>query len=181
VVRIWVMGSVGSVVRGSVVRKSVVRGSVVRGSVVRGPVRVGVMRGRMVRRRRCVGSGLVMAVGRRRGSRVSGGRLVVVRIRVREMGLRVMRSGNDVVGVDGMVRDHVSSVPVGSEVGGRCSLNRRCGGVIGVGVGAGVSDGVGLGLGAGLRIGLGQRQGHEERENQKQLHLSQQWRNSGEK
>ena len=80
VVRIWVVGSVGSVVRGSVVRGSVVRGSVVRksvvrGSVVRGPVRVGVMRGRMVRRRRCVGSGLVMAVGRRSGSRVSGGRL----------------------------------------------------------------------------------------------------------
>lgn len=75
VVRIWVVGSVGSVVRGSVVRGSVVRKSVVRGSVVRGPVRVGVMRGRMVRRRRCVGSGLVMAVGRRSGSRVSGGRL----------------------------------------------------------------------------------------------------------
>ena len=46
------------------------------GSVVRGPVGVGVMRGRrVVRRRRGVGGGLVVTVGRRSGSGVGGGRL----------------------------------------------------------------------------------------------------------
>ena len=36
------------------------------------------------------------------------------------MRLRVMGSGNDVVGVDGMVRCHVRYVAVGSVVGGSC-------------------------------------------------------------
>ena len=35
------------------------------------------------------------------------------------MRLRVMGSGNDVMRVDGMMRDHVSYVAVGSVVGGR--------------------------------------------------------------
>ena len=106
VVRSWVMGrSIGSVVRGTV--------------GVRGPVGVGVMRGRrVVRRRRGVGCGLVVAVGRRSGSGVGGG----VGFRVRVMRIRVMGSGDHVVRVDGMVRDDVSAVAVGSEVGGRYAL-----------------------------------------------------------
>ena len=57
-----------------VVRSRVMGRSI--GSVVRGPVGVGVMRGRrVVRRRRGVGGGLVVAVGRRSGSGVGGGRL----------------------------------------------------------------------------------------------------------
>ena len=44
---------------------------------------------------------------------------MVVGFRVRVMRLRVMGSGDHVVRVDGMVRDYVSSVAVGSEVGRR--------------------------------------------------------------
>lgn len=47
---------------------------------------------------------------------------MVVGVRVRVMRLRVMGSGDHVVGVDGMVRDDVSAVAVGSEVGGRYAL-----------------------------------------------------------
>ena len=50
---------------------------------------------------------------------------MVVGIRVRVMRLRVMGSGDHVVGVDGMVRDDVSAVAVGSEVGGRYALTRK--------------------------------------------------------
>ena len=60
------------------------------GSVVRGPVRVGVMRGRgMVGRRRGVGGGLVVAVGRRGGRRVSGGRLKMNLIQKSSQGKRI--------------------------------------------------------------------------------------------
>ena len=38
------------------------------------------------------------------------------------MRLRVMGSGNDVVGVDRVMRDHVSYVAVGSVVGGSCEI-----------------------------------------------------------